>query len=157
MPKKALDLRAYNYILKPFNNEKLVRVVQHIIEEAEGVQESVDTEKVEGGSLITVRILDYIRENPSEQLSLQALAQHFELSPSYISTLVKKHSGKNYLEWVTEARIALAKQLLRDANYRIEEIASVVGYKNYISFYNVFVKNTGKSPRDYRNGTENKV
>ena len=150
---KALDLRAYHYMLKPFDNDKLIRVVQRIIEETEGPAQSAP-EKIEGGSLITSRILDYIRENPGEQLSLQELARHFELTPSYISTLVKKNTGKNYLEWVIQSRISLAKRLLRDPNYRIEEIASVVGYKNYVSFYNVFVKNTGVSPRDYRNGSE---
>lgn len=151
--KKALDLRAYHYMLKPFDNEKLIRVVQRIIEETEA-PEGPAPAKIEGGSLITSRILDYIRDNPGEQLSLQALAQHFELTSSYISTLIKKNTGKNYLEWVVESRISLAKRLLRDPNYRIEEIASVVGYKNYISFYNIFVKNTGVSPRDYRNGSE---
>lgn len=148
---KALELKAFDYLLKPFDNDRLMRIVRRLIEETETPDEP-SGEEIEKGSLITSRILAYIRDHPSEPLSLQALAQQFELSPSYISTLVKKNSGRNYLDWVIEARMKLARRLLRDPAYRIEEIASVVGYKNYISFYNVFVKSVGLSPSEYRNG-----
>ena len=37
---------------------------------------------------------------------------------------------------------------------RASEVAAAVGYKNYISFYRMFVKYEGISPRDYRNGGE---
>lgn len=154
--KKALDLRAFDYLLKPFDNEKLIRVVRRVIEEMEAPDNELSGD-IEGGSLITTRILNYIRDNPGAQLSLQALSLHFELSPSYISTLIKKNSGRNYLEWVIESRMLLAKSLLRDPTCRIEEIASVVGYKNYVSFYKVFVKAVGVSPSDFRNGTGNKA
>ncbi|MEA5014205.1 MAG: response regulator [Candidatus Limiplasma sp.] len=149
--KKALDLRAFDYLLKPFENDKLVRIVQRIIEEKE-TPTKPEPDTAAGYSLIVSRILRYIQENPSRQLSLQALSRHFDLTPSYISTLIKKETGRNYLDWVTQARMKLAKRLLLDPTYRIEEIASVVGYKNYVSFYNVFVRYMGLSPSDYRNG-----
>ena len=147
--KKALDLRAFDYLLKPFDNDKLLRIVQRIIEEKEQPQEP--SPDVDCGSLSVSSILSYIRKNPSESLSLQSLSAHFDLSPNYISHLIKKHTGRNYLDWVIDARLSLAKKLLRDPSYRLEEIAAVVGYKNYISFYNVFVRREGISPSEYRN------
>ena len=129
-------------------------IVQRIIEEKEQPQE---LETVDCGSLSVSSILSYIRNNPSEPLSLQSLSAHFDLTPNYISYLIKKHTGRNYLEWVVDARITLAKKLLRDPTYRLEEIATVVGYKNYISFYNVFVKHEGVSPSDYRHGRREPV
>ena len=147
--KKALELRAFDYLLKPFENGKLVRIVQRIIEEKEKPKEP---EAIDCSSPSVASILSYIRNNPSESLSLQSLSDHFDLTPNYISYLIKKHTGRNYLDWVIEARIDLAKKLLHDPTYRLEEIAAVVGYKNYISFYNVFVKHEGVSPSDYRHG-----
>ena len=147
--KKALELRAFDYLLKPFDNDKLLRIVQRIIEEKEQPQEPLP--EVDCGSLSVSSILSYIRKNPSESLSLQSLSAHFDLSPNYISHLIKKHTGRNYLDWVIDARLILAKKLLRDPSYRLEEIAAVVGYKNYISFYNVFVRREGISPSEYRN------
>lgn len=147
--KKALDLRAFDYLLKPFDNDKLLRIVQRIIEEK---QQPSEPETVDCGSLSVSTILSYIRNNPSEPMSLQSLSAHFDLSPNYISYLIKKHTGRNYLEWVIDARIGLAKKLLKDPTYRLEEIATVVGYKNYISFYNVFVKHEGISPSNFRHG-----
>ena len=69
--KKALDLRAFDYLLKPFDNDKLLRIVQRIIEEKEQPQE---IETVDCGSLSVSSILSYIRNNPSEPLSLQSLS-----------------------------------------------------------------------------------
>ena len=50
-----------------------------------------------------------------------------------------------------DVRICHAKKLLKEPTIRIDEVAQAVGYKNYISFYKMFTKCTGMSPREYRN------
>ncbi len=147
---KALHLRAHEYLLKPFENSKLLDCVRQLLEQMPDRAEDADT-AVNGFSAPVRSILAYINEHPDRH-SLQDTACHFGFSASYISALIKKETGLNYMEWVNRARIRLAKQLLRSPNYRIEEVAEKVGYKNYISFYTMFVKLTGMSPREYRNG-----
>ncbi len=101
-------------------------------------------------SLLANNILLYIDLHASERLSLEGLASHFTVSPTYVSALVKKHTGKKYSDCVIDAKMALAKNLLLDPRYRINEISEAVGYKNYVTFYNVFTRREGITPRDYR-------
>ncbi len=101
-------------------------------------------------SLLANNILLYIDLHASERLSLDSLAAHFAVSPTYVSALVKKQTGKKYSECVIDARMTLAKNLLLDPRYRINEVSEAVGYKNYVTFYNVFTKREGVTPRDYR-------
>jgi AraC-like DNA-binding protein len=104
-------------------------------------------------SLLANNILLYIDLHASEHLSLDSLASHFEVSPTYVSALVKKHTGKKYTDCVIDAKMALAKNLLLDPRYRINEVSEAVGYKNYVTFYNVFTKREGITPRDFRSGS----
>ena len=147
---KALHLHAHEYLLKPFENSQLTACVQQLLKEMETESQDADPE-FSAYSPVVNHILAYISDHP-ERHSLQETAEHFGFSASYISMLIKKETGDNYMNWVTRAKIRLAKQLLRDPNYRIEEVAEKVGYKNYISFYTMFVKWSGLSPREYRNG-----
>ena len=147
---KALHLHAHEYLLKPFENSQLVGCVQQLLQEMQAESQGSGAEPPACSTLVS-HILAYISDHP-ERHSLQETAEHFGFSASYISMLVKKETGENYMHWVTQARVGLAKKLLRDPSYRIEEVADKVGYKNYISFYTMFVKWTGLSPREYRNG-----
>ncbi len=144
---RALVLRASEYLLKPFEPEALLSSVRRIIAEM----------KPDGGDArdgLAERMLQYVRTHISRQMSLQELSERFYLSPSYISSLIKKSTGMNFIDWQTRARIDLAKQMLREGGYRIEEISGAVGYRNYVTFYKVFTKKVGSSPSEYRNEPE---
>lgn len=95
-------------------------------------------------------IVDYIRENYRENLTLQVLAEKFNMSESYISSLIKKKTNKNFGEHLMEARIREAQRLLRETNDSIEEIAVQVGYPDYFYFSKVYKRATGISPAAYR-------
>ncbi len=78
------------------------------------------------------------------------LAREFGLNESYISSLIKKQTGKGFSEHLTEIRIQKAQELLRTTNDRIETIAASVGYPDYYYFTKVYKKTTGISPAAYR-------
>lgn len=147
---RAIALHASEYLLKPFENEKLIDCVKRVIEELAPMHPSELEPDARAFRPIDV-ILQYIKEHPTHS-GLQEVAERFGYSASYLGTMVKKETGINYMEWVIRTRLELSKKLLRDPTYRIEEVASLVGYKNYLSFYHFFVKHAGVSPRDYRNG-----
>ena len=148
---QALHLRAHEYLLKPFENSQLLSCVWKLLEELRA-QDHAEDEPPPAYSELVNRILAYINEHP-EKHSLQETAEHFGFSASHLSMLIKRETGENYMDWITKARMRLAKQLLREPSRRIEEVAEAVGYKNYVSFYTMFVKYTGMSPREYRNGS----
>ena len=93
----------------------------------------------------------YIQEHLYEStLSLTTVADHFGISGSYISRLIKEHQQISYLDYVNRLRIAKAKQLLLNTGRDINEICMLVGYDNDITFRRVFKKLETITPSQYR-------
>lgn len=96
------------------------------------------------------KIIAYIDQRYTEDILLSSLAKQFNLSIGYLSMLVKKETGKTYSEYVTEKRLALAKELLGDQSISIQDIVQRVGYKDYFHFNKLFKKHFGITPSKYR-------
>lgn len=92
----------------------------------------------------------YIYDHFSMNITLESVSEQIGFNPAYFSTLFKKETGKNFLEYVTELRIKKAKNYLMQTDYDIAEIASSVGYGDLKYFSKLFKKNTGLSPSEFR-------
>lgn len=84
---------------------------------------------------------NYIITHFSEKLTLKSLAAEFNMNPNYCCSLFTKYLGQTFSAYLTELRITEAQNLLHNSNYSLEEIASLVGFKDYFYFSKVF-KNT---------------
>ncbi len=96
------------------------------------------------------RLQAYIREHLEADLSLTRLAELAHYSPTYLSRLYKQETGTMLFEYITEQRMGKAKQLLRDSNLRIYEIAEAVGYESAPHLIRFFKKRHGMTPQQYR-------
>ncbi len=83
-------------------------------------------------------------------LSLNEVAAQVNLSPSYFSVIFSQEASQTFKEYLTEARIKKAKELLRTTNLRSAEISYQVGYSDPHYFSFVFRKNNGVSPIEFR-------
>lgn len=95
-------------------------------------------------------VYDYIGKNLAEKLELSLLA---ELAHCSVQTLIagfKRHYGKTPQRVVAEHRVAKAKELLAGSSLSVGQIAERCGYENVYYFSNAFKKETGLSPRNYR-------
>lgn len=92
----------------------------------------------------------YIQENYMKPISLEDISNIVGFSPTYFSTLFKKVSGTNFVDYLTETRVNKAKELLRETNLNIAEICEQVGYSDLKHFTKSFRKNTGLKPSEYR-------
>ncbi|HHX12939.1 MAG TPA: helix-turn-helix transcriptional regulator, partial [Clostridiales bacterium] len=93
----------------------------------------------------------YIEENYKENITLNDLAEHVELNPSYFSNLFKTEVGINFSDYLLEVRMQVARKLLKDPTKRIYEVGNLVGYEDAVSFGRAFKKKVGMSPKTYRN------
>lgn len=84
------------------------------------------------------------------QLSIQALAARFGISPSTVSTLFRRYDGRGANEYLAEKRIEEAMRLLRDTDLPLKDLAGRVGYYNVSSFIRRFRTETGLTPGEYR-------
>jgi len=101
--------------------------------------------------IVIQRAMSYITHNYDQDFSLDDLAEHLCLTPSYVSRLFKMEIGRNFKEYLTQYRIEKAKKLLLSSTMKVYEIADQVGFKEQHYFSNVFKKNQGCSPQQYRN------
>jgi len=94
-------------------------------------------------------IINHINVYYYQNLTLQDIADHFNIHPVYLSRSFKEEMGINISSYINYIRVEKAKLLLCLGTYRTNEIAYTVGFNNTQSFYNAFKKNTGCSPSDY--------
>ena len=71
-------------------------------------------------------------------------------SDTYFSKLFKQCFNKNFMTYLTEARVEAAKKLLHNPTVNIKEIGAQVGYHDSNYFTKVFRRATGQSPSEYR-------
>ncbi len=83
--------------------------------------------------------------------SFQKWQKVVSVNPSYLSSLIKKETGKNFIDIIIEARVGTRKKLLQNPSHRINEVADLSGFKDYAYFYQTFKKHVGLSPKEYRN------
>ena len=96
-------------------------------------------------------IKDYISKNyMNETLSVKDISSHVFLSTSYVCTFFKSETGQTLNQYITEYRMEKAKQLLKDARFKITDISSRVGYSDGNYFGKSFKKYSGLSPSEYR-------
>ena len=94
--------------------------------------------------------LNYIKEHLEDDLSLEQIAQHVHINESYFSRIFKKECGNSVISYITNLRINKAKELLATSNLKAFEISEAVGIHDPAYFSVLFKKNTGMSPKAYR-------
>ena len=99
---------------------------------------------------IIYKVKQYIDQNYSTNLSLDALATMVHLSPSYFSKLFKREMGENLSTYILNTRVERAKFLLRTTDKKAYEIAEAVGIYDPVYFSKIFKKSTGLKPKEYR-------
>ena len=94
---------------------------------------------------------EYIRANFSQSdLSLNRIAAHIGVSPSYFSSIFKQETGQSFVEYLTQVRMERACELLKCTSYRTFEIGEQVGYNDSHYFSAAFKKAMGQSPKEYK-------
>jgi len=95
-------------------------------------------------------VKEYIANNLESELSLTQLANLVYFNPSYLSRIFKNYTGVNLIHYITDMRIAKAKDLLANSNMKINSISAAVGFDSQSYFNQAFRKSTGMSPSEYR-------
>ena len=109
--------------------------------------ERADREK--GKSIVDIMV-DYIHNHYEENINRNMLAELIRLSPEYVGKMFKKEMGMGISEYLNNFRIQKAQNLLSTTNYKVIDIALMVGYDNMPYFSSLFKKTVGMSPVEYK-------
>ena len=93
----------------------------------------------------------YIQDNyQNEEMSLQSVAGFVNVSSNHFSTIFRKETGENFIDYLTEVRMEKAKDLLTLTAMKSSEVGFEVGYRDPHYFSYIFKKTQGMSPKEYR-------
>lgn len=89
-----------------------------------------------------------MNQNLTQELTIQNLASHFYLSPSYLCKIFKSETGTTINRYITAKRITHAKALLAEG-YSVTDVCPMCGFNDYSNFLKAFTKAVGISPKKY--------
>ena len=97
-----------------------------------------------------VLALEYIRSHIHENLTVENLASALSLNASYLSKLFKQEMGITVSRYIREQKISVATNMLRHLDDSSLNIANYLGFSSQSHFIQVFKKETGSTPEEYR-------
>lgn len=107
------------------------------------------TVSASAASDLAQHLVQYISEH-SATITLNELSAQFSYNPNYVSTLLRKQTGKTFTKIVYEQRMEKAIILLKTTQMSVQEIAAEVGYSNSSNFFKAFRTYCSMSPRKFQ-------
>ncbi|WP_349668450.1 response regulator [Lacrimispora sp.] len=169
--KKAISIRAMEYILKPYSQKEVISVVeealrvtdewdghgikaiQAIQNEAEVPKELMEEEPDLNSSRLSVMtsmVMEYIKSNFMNEISMSETARAIGYSEPYFCKMFKQQFGQSFTSYLAEYRVGEAKKMLEQPNVNVKEIGARVGYADSNYFTKVFKRLEGLNPSEYR-------
>lgn len=161
--RKAVTLGSYGYVLQPAPYEEIEKAVERALNRAgealkrhaaqPGLEEGMTKEEAppDGEHTRPVeRAKEYIHMHLHRDLSRSEIAESVHLNPEYLSHLFKRETGGSLGEYIISEKLKIAKSLLEGTDIKVSIVAGKVGFASFSYFSQVFKKNTGLSPLEYR-------
>lgn len=96
------------------------------------------------------KICEYIALNYQEKIQVKEVAAWLNLTETTLTRLMKKRTGRSFVNFVNDYRIGFASRWLTETNQSIAEIAYRCGFYNISNFNRIFRKSKGCTPGTYR-------
>ena len=152
--KKALQLMACDYLLKPTDPETILGVFARVKARLDQKKESeeMEVDSVRYHALLNQdagpdahrhlcrNVMDFICQNYASPLTVQHLAEEFSLSANYLGTVFRNLTRMGLKDFLNMVRIEEAQRLMQSGRYRLYEVARMVGFNNYDYFRKLYKK-----------------
>ncbi len=121
----------------------------------EQVFQKIIARKIGSTHAVILKVIGYINLNYNKDIGLSDIADMMGMNMAYLSILFKDEVGISFIKYLTKLRIDHAKDLLLEG-YKVIEVSEMVGYTNCRYFCNIFKREVGSTPSEYRGNIRKK-
>jgi transcriptional regulator GlxA family with amidase domain len=104
-----------------------------------------------------IKVQEWLDQNYQADVVIRGLAERFKLSVRSLNRRFKLATNTSPLQYLQNLRIEHAKELLKQSNLAVSEVADMVGYQDASYFTSLFKKSTAVTPIEYRSLVRNKL
>jgi two-component system response regulator YesN len=142
-----------NILHQLYNAETVNDAYSSLISAYTVICDLVNQNKKSNNRYLFEKIENYLKEEYSNNdISIEFIAEKFNLSTSYLSRFFKEQAGINFYDYLQKIRIEKAKEIfIQSDNILVQEVALKVGYNNPGALIRAFNKYEGITPGEYRN------
>jgi AraC-like DNA-binding protein len=133
----------YVNLIRIYTAEIMIRLLRRI-------QQRDETQLSPAQKGLVENVIAYIEENYNIKIKTEEIASRLFFNKNYISRLFKQETGLSIHEFVREIRIKEACRQLSSTRRTVSDIAADCGFSDMKTFYAVFKKHTGYTPKAYR-------
>jgi signal transduction histidine kinase/ligand-binding sensor domain-containing protein/AraC-like DNA-binding protein len=156
---EGLTTGADDYIEKPFNSDVLKARIKNIFNSRLALQ-AYYARKITVGfenelpdtpdKMMMAKAIRFVEKNLiDENLDIEKLANHLNLSQSTLYRKLKSLTGKSATDFVRTIRLEYAARILKEGNHNIEEVSGLAGFNSHSYFTRSFKEHFGKTPTEY--------
>ncbi|MNC60279.1 HTH-type transcriptional regulator YesS [compost metagenome] len=98
---------------------------------------------------VAEQAMEYIRQYYMKDISPESCAEDTDTTLFFLSASFKQVTGKNFMDFLMEVRMEKAKELLRDTDLLISDVAELSGFQ-HSNFHRIFKKLEGMNPTQYK-------
>ena len=139
------------YIRRADKCESIEKIIDMIGEMHMDYAERMRELKKENVISIHIRkCIDYIYDNLQEKLTVRSMAEYLQIDPTYLSKLFSKEVGISFREFIINARVSAAKNMLAYSDFSFSEVSLSLGFSSQSAFTDTFKRLTGMTPGKYR-------
>lgn len=145
----AQNIKFYQTAFSTQSMEELCVWIVGVLENFTELAFKLNKDNIESTNIIK-KALQYINNNFNANISLDDVAKHVNLSPTYFSRFFSKETNMKFSEYLNTVRIEESKKYLLDLNYSISDIAVMMGFSDQSYYTKVFKIYENISPGKYR-------
>ncbi|MBS4534550.1 response regulator [Clostridium sp. D2Q-14] len=153
LAQKAIRINIDDYVLKPIRGKKIINLLEKYYISDQGDLNVKNKKSVFLEEFYTKefsKAIKYIQDNFQNSITLTDVANHVNLSTSYLSKLFKKELQMKFSVFLTNCKMERARELLENTDESILNISIELGYNESNYFSKVFRKKYGETPSNYR-------
>ncbi len=145
---KQNTISELNYAFNEFDTrfESIDQAIKYICKVLEEIADMPDATV----GMLASKTIKIIGNEFGKDLKLNEIANRLNVSVPYLSRVFRESTGKNFKEYLIEYKVEKSKELIKNTNRSIQEIATTVGYSDPNQFIRIFKKYESITPTQYR-------